>query len=240
MRLLSKEKTESQHELGTLNARGAESEKLSPNQIGFMRDRAIVQSIVEFTALDTNQIRVLHCQGKAGLRKAQDRLQKLYATKTLNRVPRAINQSYVYYVPPKKPQNLDHLIAANWVYIYLCKVYPDIESWTKEYQGWNNFGVQPDALAKISGLYYAIEVDRAESRNRFDKINKYNSLYVDRGEQVMELLNNPPKFPRIIIVTTGEKRKAKIEELIKANNPHALKYIVKTLESIVKECSVCQ
>ena len=235
MRLLSKEKTESQHD-------SQQVEKLSPNQIGFMRDRAIIQSLVEFEALDTNQIRVLHCPGKAGLRKAQDRLQKLYAHKALNRVPRAINQPYVYYIPPKKLQNLnlDHLIALNWVYIYLRKVYQDIESWTKEYQGWNSFGVQPDALAKISGLYYAIEVDRAESRNRFDKVEKYNSLYADHGEQVMELLNNPPKFPRIIIVTTDGKRKAKIEELIRVNNPHNLKYMVKTLESIVKECSVCQ
>lgn len=227
--MLNKEKSESQRD-------SKQAEKLSPNQIGFMRDRAIIQSFVEFGALDTNQIRVLHCPSKAGLRKAQDRLQKLYATKALNRVPRAINQPYVYFIPPKKPQNLDHLIAVNWVYIYLQKVYKAIESWVKEYKGWNSFGVQPDALAKVHGLYYAIEVDRAESRNRFDKIEKYNSLYEDHGDEVMQLLNNPPKFPRIIIVTTDIKRKAKIEELIKVNNQHGLKCVVKTLDSIVKEC----
>lgn len=223
--MLSKEKNESQRD-----------EKLSPNQIGFMRDRAIIQSLVEFKALDTNQIRVLHCPGKAGLRKAQDRLQKLYAHKALNRVPRAINQPYVYFIPPKRPQNLDHLIAVNWVYIYLHKVYEAIESWIREYKGWDSFGVRPDALARIHGLYYAVEVDRAESRNRFDKIEKYNSLYEDHGEEVMQLLNNPPKFLRIIIVTTDIKRRGKIEELIKVNNQHGLKFVVKTLDSIVKEC----
>ncbi|MGI1659602.1 MAG: hypothetical protein ACRKFN_11535 [Desulfitobacterium sp.] len=209
---------------------------LTPNQIGFMRDRAIIQSLVELGALDTNQIRFLHCPGKAGLRKAQDRLQKLYAHKALNRVPRAINQAYVYYIPPKKPQNLEHLIMLNWVYVYLLKSFERVESWSREYQGWHSFGVQPDALARINGLYYAIEVDRAESRNYFDKIEKYNSLYADHGDEVMELLNNPPKFPRVIIVTSDPKRKAKIDQLIKDNNPHGLKYMVRTLDTIVKEC----
>jgi hypothetical protein len=209
---------------------------LTPNQIGYLRDRAIIQSIVELGALDTNQVRLLHCPGKAGMRKAQDRLRKLYIHKALNRVPRAINQAYVYYIPPKKPQNLDHLIMLNWVYIYLLKTFNQVELWVREYQGWHSFGVQPDALAKINGLYYAIEVDRAESRNHFDKAEKYNRLYSEHGERVMELLNNPPKFPRIIIVTTDVKRKEKIEQLISGNNPHSLKYMVKTLDSIVREC----
>lgn len=207
---------------------------MNTNQFGFQRDLEIIDLVMKFGALDTNQIRSLLFPGKSGLRKAQARLARLYKRRNLDRIPRAINEPYVYFIPKKKPGNIEHLVMLNWFYIYLVKQFGAV-SWHEEFDAWQQWGIRLDALAKIKEVYYGVEMDR--SLNPLEgKIKKINELYVDHGKEVMQMLKHPPNFPRFYIVTLTPKRKERIEALIRDNNPHKIQFQVKLLNDVVREC----
>jgi len=106
----------------------------------------------------------------------------------------------------------------------------------KEFGGF----LQCDALCSVkipmTGeiRWYCIEFETGLNRNRFDKIEKYNELYHREGvsgSPMLQRLDNPLRFPKVIIVTDSVKRGQKIREIISNANTR-LKFEVHLLNAI--------
>lgn len=153
-------------------------------------------------ALNTNQIKELVFP--KSLRKAQQRLQAL--SPKLNRVRPCIDSPYIYFYD--KPKQLEHVILRNWIYIWLSKKYV-ISNWQNEV----DLGVlRCDALCKLKSpledRWAFIEVER-DSKNKFDKVEKYNLLYENegyKGSSLMQRLGNPDIFPKVIIYSAVKRK----------------------------------
>ncbi|WP_459908580.1 hypothetical protein [Desulfotomaculum defluvii] len=100
---------------------------MNQRQRGYYRVNALLRALVEYRALDTEQIRTLFFNGIAyGRRKAQERLLKLHQRKRLQR--EKVDCVYTYY-PDRQPGLIKHLLALNWVRIWLTMT---CKSWERE------------------------------------------------------------------------------------------------------------
>jgi len=154
---------------------------------------------------------------KHGKRKAQERLAKMAENKQLKRSRYAPNEPYVYYVDKKSGQ-IEHLVAVNWVYVWITQ---RLHTWETLYY-WDyeiDLGIiRPDAFCGIKNTvtgkikWLFIELDRSE--NKFDKIEKYNRYYAEGLYRGQWWADKAEKFPQVLIVTTSEARLKKIKEII--------------------------
>jgi hypothetical protein len=206
------------------------------NQIqrGYCRDKRIVELVEKLKAVDTEQVHAAlfrHCQGR---RKAQERLAKLFKSKHLNRTK--LHQ-YIYYIG-RKPGQIDHLVATNWVYLWLYRQYGR-NLWHWSYEVSYDF-LRCDAFAGIKKLdenrFIFVELDRSE--NKFDKIEKYNRLFdeIKTKKQSCWWKSETRKFPIILVVTESEARMRLIKGLVEKHNVNGLEFQVKLLEEVKKSC----
>ncbi|KJR97933.1 MAG: hypothetical protein VR68_11510 [Peptococcaceae bacterium BRH_c4a] len=216
---------------------------MSPNQEkGLHRDKEICLLTERLQALDTEQVRVLlFSNQRYGRRKAQERLKALHDRGRLNRWRPAPESPYIYF-SGKKHGRLEHLIALNWVYVWMVK---SVKSWEEIYR-WDyeqDYGVlQCDAFCVVRNTvtgklrFWFIELDQAESRNHFDKAKKYCDLYNSEGYAGWWWAELTERFPGILTVTTTPSREKIIRGQIEKDNREGLEFEIYLLESLKEAC----
>lgn len=213
-------------------------------QKGLIRDQAILDTISLCGIMDTNQIIKLFFSFTTGRRKCQSRMKSLVDRKLLKKTRLSLDTSTIYY-KGKFPKHLEHGLALSWVYVWL-KLRQGESLLTWELEQLKEFGgiLQADALcsAKITLTgeirWYCVELDRGSvNRNKFDKIEKYIALYNREGvagSPMLKRLDNPLRFPKVLIVTDDVRRGQRIRELV-ANANTRLKFEVHLLDAIKEE-----
>lgn len=208
---------------------------ISTRRKGYLRDRQLLELLEARQALNTEQVRVLLFPFKYGLRKAQERLLKLYERKKVHRWRPALEESYVYYLG-KRHGRIEHLIAINWVYCYIkatLKSWEKLQSWAYEVDLGN---LQADAFVGIKNTvtgkvrFVFIELDRSD--NVFDKATKYNDLYKSGKYMDCWWVKYAEKFPQVMVVTTTQARKDVICKAVEKENVNGLDFTVHLLDEI--------
>jgi len=211
----------------------------NPRQKGLKRNRLILQTIEEWGALDTAQLQALYFKSQYGKRKAQEVLLKLYKA---NKVHRGRGEdAYYYYLTDRPPGMIKHLIATNWVRIWLQHNLP---SWEKLHS-WNyeqDYKVlRSDGFAAIkntmTGKFRFIFIEMDRGTNTFNKIELYNRLF---DQQDKYLANRwwfalTEVFPVVEVVTVHPGRKSLISGQIEGANINGLQFNIRSLENIKKE-----
>jgi hypothetical protein len=216
---------------------------MSPNQLkGYHRDKEILGLIERLQALDTEQVRALLFSSMTqGRRKAQERLKALYDRGRLNRWRPGPESPYMYFVG-KKHGRIEHLIALNWVYVWMVK---SVKSWEEIYR-WDyeqDYGaLQADAFCVVRNMVtgklrmWFVELDRAESGNLFDKVRKYCDLYESERYAGWWWVDLADRFPGILTVTTAAGREKIIRGLVEKENRAGLQFEIYLLENLKGEC----
>lgn len=175
--------------------------------------------------LNTEQIAILFFEHR--LKVTQRRLEKLCKKrKKIKRIEINTNQPYCYYLPDKKqPQQIEHVIMTNWLYIWFrfgLRNYESIFHFSYEQQ---NEIFRYDGLIAIENKFtkeirfYFIEVDL--SNNEFDKVKKYNKFYREKLYEKQWWIQYVKRFPVIIVLTHREKA---IENKIEKENINGLEF----------------
>ncbi|WP_407308784.1 hypothetical protein [Desulfosporosinus sp. SB140] len=219
-------------------------------QKGSYRVKAILDAITICKVIDTNQIAELYFRFPSGLRKCQAVMKTLYDKKLVKKTRLSLDTATIYY-KGRLPENLEHALALTWCYAWM-KQRPGETLLTWELEQLKEFGniLRADALCSVridmtkEIRWYCVEMDRGSiNRNKFDKIDKYIALYNREGvpgSPLLKRLDNPLRFPKIIIVTDDVRRGQKIREMI-ANANTRLKFEVHLLASIKERSdNLCQ
>lgn len=191
---------------------------------GSIRDQAILDAITICKVMDTNQIAELFFRFPTGLRKCQARMKTLVDKKLVKKTRLSLDTATIYY-HGRLPRHLQHALALTWVYIWFTQQYgQNLLTW--ELEELKQFGdiLQCDALCSVKipmtneVRWYCVELDRGSiQRNAFDKIEKYTALYHLQGipgSPLLKRLDNPQRFPKVIVVTDSIRRSQRIRELI--------------------------
>lgn len=215
------------------------SNVLSNVRKGSIRDKSILETIEICGVMDTDQLTELFFKFPTGKRKCQARMKSLYDRKLVKKTRLSLDSSTVYY-QGKFPGQIEHSLAVSWVYVWLMRKQGEtILTW--ETEELKEFGLRVDALCStripMTGeiRWYCIELDRgAVSRHKFLKVNYYDDLYLKEGftgSKLMKRLDNPLRFPKVIIVTDSVKHGQKIRSLV-AESKTKVKYEVYLLSAI--------
>ncbi|MDQ7790354.1 MAG: hypothetical protein RDU41_09935 [Clostridia bacterium] len=216
---------------------------MTDREKGYRRDRAIIDLVTERRCVSADQIEALLFQGMlSGQRVCQRRLEKLTAREQLLRWRNALDQPYAYYLDAEsRIDQMAHTVLLNWVYCWQLrrlKSWERIHSWSYEM----DYGIlRADAFAAIKNTvtgtfrFAFVELDRAESGNKFDKITKYNDLYESDNYADSWWLPLAKRFPPILMATTTTRQKAKIEKAVEAENRNGLEFQVYLVESLRQE-----
>ena len=209
-------------------------------QKGYRRDRELLALVESCGVLNTEQIKLLLFPNVSE-RVARRRLQTLTEKGYLKRNRLSISQPFFYYSGQnKKPGQMEHLLAVNWVYTWLSL---KLNQWERlhSFQRELDYKIlRPDGLVAIENIvqksfdFSFVELHRQESGNKFDKPEKYTALYLSEGYMDTWWAKLAYRFPSILVVTTG--RKQPMQEQISANNPEGLRFKVYTLDEIKGEC----
>jgi hypothetical protein len=209
-------------------------------QRGYYRDREILDYVERCGALTTDQIAaLLFANLKTGLRKAQERLQKLHGRKQLLRSRLFVTNCYIYHMEKLAPHT-DHTIDVNWALIWLIR---RMQTWERivEWEYEPDYGrLRPDLLfvventvtKKCRGMF--VELDRSP-RNRWDKIEKYGELFKSGAYLGAWWVERMERFPPILVATTREARARAIKSQIEQKNASGLRYTVMVLEAMKQE-----
>lgn len=214
---------------------------MNPVQEGYLRDKRILALIDSRKALDTYQIYALVFKGiKFGLRKTQDRLMKLLKMGHVKRVRPCISAPYIYYIN-KKPGQLDHIIAVNWIYVWFnhkLRSGDSLTHWSTE-NGYAGM-IRDDAFVGIYNTFtdqyrfWFVELDRSE--NDFNKkVKNYNKFFAEELYTPYWWALKATFFPKILVVVEDPKRVRHIAKAIEDHNKNSLQFEVKLLEDIRKE-----
>jgi hypothetical protein len=194
--------------------------------------------------MNTHQIATHIFSGKSGLRKCQQRLQYLSSPEHpfIQKIRRPFFDNPDVYYLGKTPDLslLIHIIMVSWVYVWLSKRF-EIEHWETEV----DFKIcRFDAICRIKdGRWFFIELDRASSRHKFKKVEQCTELYEKEskpGSELLKGLDNPSKFPRIMIITDSAKRGLNIRNMFqdKTKNPYGLGFDLHLFSEILKEAKL--
>ena len=203
------------------------------------RDRRVLTYLDALGCLDTDQVKALCFSGfDGGLRKAQQRMKRLTDLGRVNRLRPSLDAPYAYFTG-ERPVQIEHVIARNWVYLWLvsrCSSWEKVEGWYPE----EDHGIlRCDALAdvrnKVTGKhrFYFVEVDRYQSGNRWDKAKKYTEL-CRRGIQAL-WVEQAESFPVIFCVTDHPARLEAIRKAVRDENPLGLRFEIRLLEEVRRE-----
>lgn len=181
--------------------------------------------------MDTDQItRLFFHSQKQGRRIAQRRLAKLVESNRLKRDRLSLYMPYYYYLD-KKPKLVDHTLATNWAYVWAKgKLSRDDSLLCFSTEDKYNI-LRPDAFIGISrgstNLFFFVEVDL--SNNLFDKVEKYNKLFFDKGYVDKWWASVASGFPSIVIFT---HRVSVVKYKIATENIHKLDFQVYDIADI--------
>jgi hypothetical protein len=205
-------------------------------QKGFSRDRAVLNMIEEWKVVNAKQVRQKMFTFPYGLRKAQERLLRLHERGKLERW--SGEEGYSYSLD-KKNASSAHFEALNWVRVWLekqGKIKGRFHSWQYE----QDYGIlRTDGFAAIKNNwtnefeFCFVEMDCSPS-NAFDKVPKYCRLFDEERYKDRWWVDLTEKFPKVLIVTT--RRKERILQHVAEENKSGLRFEVRTLEEIRKEC----
>lgn len=210
-------------------------------QKGSRRDQDILDAISLCGVMDTEQLTELFFNFATGKRKCQARMKTLVDRKLIKKTRLSLDTPTVYY-QGKFPHRLEHARALSWIYVWM-KRQQGTNLLTWELEELKEFGniLQADALCSVKITmtgeirWYCIELDRGSvNRSKFDKIEKYIALYNREGvtgSPMLKRLDNPLRFPKVLIVTDSVKRGQRIRELV-ANANTRLKFEVHLLNAI--------
>lgn len=207
----------------------------------FRRDKKILQTIERLGTLDTDQVSALFFPGiKNKKRMAQKRLKRLYTLKKLKRGREAISMPYYYYTGIR-PGMVEHTLGVAWVYVWITKrlkSWEKMQSFEKEYTLGN---IRADAFMeirnKVTGKtrFTFVEVDMAESMNKFDKVKKYNDFYRAGKYASAWWAEKADRFPNILVVTTEPDRLKLVRTKIERENISGLEFNTFLLGEIKEE-----
>lgn len=202
---------------------------------GYLRDRELLEELERCKALNTYQITSLIFEGKSGLRKAQQRLKKLHDNKKVRRTRVSLDEPFTYYIH-NATGRFEHLIALNWVYVWLLRRLANWESlWCWDYEPSYGF-IRPDAFFGVRNSvlnevrFTFVEMDL--SNNVWDKTEKYNRLYSEGRYQDNYWVKYAKAFPAILCVTDRLPRLKLIEKSIQEENKNGLNFKVVLLDDI--------
>lgn len=216
---------------------------MTDREKGYRRDRAIIDLVTERRCVSADQIEALLFQGMlSGQRVCQRRLEKLTAREQLLRWRNALDQPYAYYLDAEsRIDQMAHTVLLNWVYCWQLrrlKSWERIHSWSYEM----DYGIlRADAFAAIKNTvtgtfrFAFVELDRAESGNKFDKITKYNDLYESDNYADSWWLPLATRFPPVIVATTTTRRKGRIERALERENRNGLEFQVYLVDYLKRE-----
>lgn len=213
--------------------------KESNHQKSFCRDNEIIRIVESQGAMNTDQLKLL-VFSDVSYQMACRRLQKLAEKKRLARDRYSMAEPYFYYIPGKKPGQIEHVLAVSWVYTWLRS---NLKSWERlhSFERESNYKIlRPDGFVAIKNVwenkyrFCFIEMDVAESGNKFDKIAKYNTLFASEGYYGSWWVPLTERFPPVIVVTTG--REQQVREYIKLDNINNLEFQVFSLDQIKEGC----
>lgn len=204
-----------------------------------IRDRSILETIELCGVMDTDQLTELFFKFPSGKRKCQARMKSLYDRHLIKRTRLSLDTSTVYYFG-KFPGQIEHSLALSWVYVWMMRKQGEsILTW--EMEELKEFGLRVDALCStkipMTGeiRWYCIELDRGSvSRHKFLKVNQHDDLYLKEGfsgSKLMKRLDNPLRFPKVIIVTDDPKHGLKIRKLV-SDSKTKVKYEVYLLSAM--------
>jgi len=205
-------------------------------QKGFSRDKLIISMVEEWKVVNARQVQAHMFKFPYGLRKAQERLLKLHRRGKLTRWHGEEGYSYSL---EKKNASSAHFEALNWVRIWLennCKSWEHFHSWQYE-QDYKILRADGFAAIKnnVTGKFnfYFVEMD-CSPKNAFDKVPKYCRLFEEERYKNSWWVELTDKFPKVLIVTNC--RKEKILRHVAEENKSNLRFEVRSLEEIRKEC----
>jgi hypothetical protein len=195
-----------------------------------------LQTIEQWGVLNTDQVQALLFKDMAyGQRKAQDRLLYLHRTGKLQR--KMVAGSYCYYLDPKGL--LKHRIGVNWIRLWTEQRLPDwekIHSWSYE-QDYKTLRCDGFAAVKnkLTGTFRFSFIEMDRGTNAFDKVMKYNKLYIEEKYTSWWWVKLATRFPPVEVVTVTPTRKQSIQSEIERANEHGIEFKVVLLDDIRKE-----
>ncbi len=215
--------------------------------IGKNRDAAILELVEKCKFISREQVQAMLFPGQEYRQKCCQRLQKLYQAKKLKRKRTDVAAPYVYYPPGVTwNQKAEHYLIVNWIYVALVQ---QIKWWFKlhlfkrEYFcQWDTDRLLADTLVVLNNterkcLHPAfVEVDRADSNNKFDKVPKYTDFYKSKAWVKLWWAQPDPegryRFPKVLVVTD---RPNQIDKILEKENTAKIRFEVVTLESVKKD-----
>ena len=203
---------------------------------GSRRDSLILQTIEKWGALNTDQVQSLFFKEIAyGQRKSQDRLLYLHRSGKLQR--KMVEGTYCYFLDKKGL--LKHTIGVNWTRLwYEQKLanWEKLHSWNYE-QDYKTLRCDGFAAVKnnMTGSFRFTFVEMDRGTNAFDKVLKYNKLFVEEKYLSWWWVKLTARFPPVQIVTLTQSRKNSVVSEIERANENGLEFKVVLLDDIRKE-----
>jgi len=200
---------------------------------GSLRDSLILQTIEKWGVLNTDQIQAMFFAGIAyGQRKAQDRLLYLHRCGKLQR--KMVAGTYCYYLDTKGL--LKHRIGVNWSRMWTEQNLPSWEklhSWSYE-QDYKILRCDGFVAVKnnMTGTFRFSFLEMDRGTNAFDKVQKYNKLYIEEKYLSWWWVKLTARFPPIQVVTLTPARKSVIQSEIERGNEHNLEFKIVLLDDI--------
>jgi len=213
---------------------------------GIERDAAILEMINQCRFASRDQVQEL-IFGHEYRQRACKRLLTLYKAKKVGRKRIENTQPFIYFPTGQKwNQKFEHYLLLNEVYIALVK---QIKSWFKlhvfkrEYFcQWDGGHLLADALLVLNNTTTKrlkpvfIEVDRAQSNNRFDKVPKYTDYYNSKVWVEKWWAQPDPEgvyhFPKVLVVTD---RQEQVQAVIKKENEAGIRFAVAKINNVMSD-----
>ncbi len=201
---------------------------------GLYRRQLVLSLIEERGALSREQVQLV-CFGESEYArwKSQVELKRFYDAKLLRRTRVNVTSDYVYY-QGKVPDDLDHLIQVNWVWVAL-KLAGGLNEFDNEVVFSNLIA---DAYFVVDGKPYFLELHRHVNRKAFDKVTKYGKLWASKDWDT-DKWPLPGLFARVLIVTETESDKKKICKVVERENEHGITFTVTTLDEVRSDTFKC-
>jgi len=219
---------------------------MNTRQKGYYRDKLIVETIDNFECLTTEQIYYLFFFDiKHGIVKCRERLRQLRKRNKIVTLRLDINECSYHFID-KKPYYLQHNVNRNWGFMYIMNMvkmkyqYLKFDEMRLEY--YMKCGIRTDGIIGFKNYvtgeyrYWILESDKADSKNKFNKIKNYNDKFGNNGEGYKGefWFKRVERFPHVLIICDNKKKKDKILNIIIDDNVKGLKFIVVTIDEIKK------
>lgn len=214
---------------------------LNTRQKSYYRDRLVLETLEKYGVLNTLQLHYLVFSKDTKVkRKVQQRTKHLHEKKKIKRWKSA--GQYAFSLEEKNKLS-GHLEDVNWIRLWYEKTQQRAGWEVQSFQYEQDFRIlRADGLVALknreTGLFAVRFIEMDRSPNKFDKITKYNKLF--ESQESLESYwwyKLVERFPRVLIVTTN--RKESILKHIEEENTNGLKFDVKLLSDIRRECE-CQ